>query len=170
MSYVPFTRRLLAAALLAAAPARLLAAATTPGNATATLLVPLTVLKTADLDFGSVAVATPGTAVVDPVTNTMSTTGGVVRLGGTPHAARFSGAASKNSVVNIKIPNQPVTLTRVGGSETIVLSNFTLDGPSKRAMAQATNFEFLVGGTVTIAANQVQGSYRGTFDVTVQYP
>ena len=71
--------------------------------------------------------------------------------------------------MNIKLPNQPVTLTRVGGSETMSLSSFTLDGPSKRVMAKRASFQFHVGATLSVAAGQVEGSYEGSFDVTAQY-
>jgi hypothetical protein len=73
-------------------------------------------------------------------------------------------------VVNIKLPKQPIALTRVGGSETVTVSNFTLDGPTKRQMAQATTFDIKVGATLTVPAGQIAGQYTGTFDVTAQYP
>jgi hypothetical protein len=139
-------------------------------TAQAQLMKPLTLAKIADMDFGNLGVTTAGTAVINAVTDTMSTTGGVVRLGGTPHAAVFRGVAQGNSVVNIRIPNGGINLTRVGGTETILLNAFTLDGQSKRAMAQAGIFDFKVGATLRPAANQVEGVYSGTFDVTIQYP
>ena len=164
----------LAAALLAALSAMPSAAIAAPARATGTatidLLSPLTIQKLQDLDFGTVAVTAAGTAVIDPVANSISTTGGLVAAGGTPHAALFRGAASQNSVVNIKLPKQPITLTRVGGTETVTVSNFTLDGPTKRQMAQATTFDIRVGATLTVPAGQIAGQYTGTFDVTAQYP
>lgn len=164
----------LAAALLAALSAMPSAAIAAParatGAATVDLLSPLTIQKLQDLDFGTVAVTAAGTAVIDPVANSISTTGGLVAAGGTPHAALFRGAASQNSVVNIKLPKQPITLTRVGGAETVTVSNFTLDGPTKRQMAQATTFDIKVGATLTVPAGQMAGQYTGTFDVTAQYP
>jgi hypothetical protein len=164
----------LAAALLAALSAMPSAAIAAPARATGTatidLLSPLTIQKLQDLDFGTVAVTAAGTAVIDPMANSISTTGGLVAAGGTPHAALFRGAASQNSVVNIKLPKQPITLTRVGGAETVTVSNFTLDGPTKRQMAQATTFDIRVGATLTVPAGQMAGQYTGTFDVTAQYP
>jgi hypothetical protein len=159
------------AALLVAAPSQLLAA-TPPANRTARafILHPLTLQKLEDMEFSGLIVTSAGTAVINPVTNTLSTTGGVIKVSGTPHAARFRGSAAGGPVVNLKVPNQPVTLKRVGGTETITLSNFTLDGPTKRAMGQAPSFDFRVGGTLTIGANQAEGDYVGTFTVTAQYP
>jgi hypothetical protein len=162
-------RGTIAAALLLA-PSILLASPKSAGaNGSATVLHPITLVKNQDMDFGILAAPAGGTAVLDPASSTVSTTGGVLALGGTPAAALFTGAASGGSVVNIKLPNQSVNLTRVGGTETIALSNFTLDGPSKRTMAKASSFQFHVGGTLTVAAGQVEGSYVGTFSVTAQY-
>ena len=157
-------------ALLATPSAAIAAPARATDSATVDLLSPLTIQKLQDLDFGTVAVTGAGTAVIDPLPNTITTTGGLVAAGGAPHAALFRGAASQNSVVNIKLPKQPITLTRVGGTQTVTVSNFTLDGPSKKQMAQATTFDIRVGATLTVPAGQVAGQYIGTFDVTAQYP
>jgi hypothetical protein len=158
------------AALTAAPGSAAPLASPTPPSAQAALMRPLTLTKLADLDFGYLGVTSAGTAVINPVTNTLAVTGGVIRLGGTPHAARFAGATMSSAVVNIKIPNNTILLTRVGGTQTIQLNAFTLDGQSKRAMARAGVFEFAVGATLRPVANQMEGIYTGTFDVTIQYP
>jgi len=159
-----------ALALFAPAAVAHAAAPVTQATATATFIRPLTVTKLKDMDFGYLAAPAAGTAVLEPNADTFSTTGGAVAVGGTPHCAEFLGAAQSNAVVNIRVPNQPVTLTRVGGTETMTASNFTLQGLSKRAIAKATSFTFRVGATLNLAANQVEGTYVGTFSVTVQYP
>ena len=73
-------------------------------------------------------------------------------------------------MVNIRIPNQPVLIQRVGGTETLSVSNFTLDGQDKRTLAQAQSFTFAVGAQITVPAGTVDGIYSGEIDVTVQYP
>ena len=163
----------LALPLALLAPAAALAAPIAPPTrpaGQAALMKPLTLTKIADMDFGNLGVTANGTAVIDAVTDTMTTTGGVLRLGGAPHAAVFRGVAQGNAVVNIKIPNGGINLVRVGGTETILLNTFTLDGQSKRTMAQAGVFDFKVGATLRPTAGQVEGVYSGTFDVTIQYP
>lgn len=147
-------------------------AAPAPATAggTATVILPVSVSKTKDMDFGALSRTAAGTAVLEPNADTLSTTGGVATVGGSPHSAEFVGAAQSSSVVNIKVPNQPSTLTRVGGTETMTLNNFTLQGQSKRTLAKQTFFTFRVGGTLNVAAAQVEGLYVGTFNVTVQYP
>ena len=167
--------RCVAAALLAliviepahAAPV----AAATPATAKAALLHPLEILKKEDLDFGWVAPITgAGTVVVNPETNVTSATGGAVLVGGSPHAALFTGAAKSNAVVIIRIPKQPITITRVGGTETMTVTNWTVQGLDKRAVAAQTSFDFRVGATLFVNANQADGLYVGTFDVSIQYP
>src|SRR5215218_9338372 len=153
--------RLLAAfpllALLAPAASAAPVAPPTRPSGQAALMRPLTLTKIADMDFGYLGVTANGTAVINAVTDMMTTTGGVVRLGGNPHAAIFRGVAQGSAVVNIKVPNGGVNLTRVGGTQTILLNAFTLDGQSKRTMAQAGIFDFKVGATLRPAAGQVEG-------------
>jgi hypothetical protein len=162
-----------AATLVLCVPAVMARAVTPVTQATgrATVIHPLTVTKLKDMDFGDLGVAAAGTAVLDPDADALSTTGGITPVGGTPHCAQFVGAAQSNSVVNIKVPNQPTTLTRVGGTETMIANNFTLQsGMNKKVLAKLDSFTFRVGATLNVAANQVEGTYVGTFNVTVQYP
>jgi hypothetical protein len=86
-------------------------------SASIALLHPLELIKREDLDFGYVGVgATAGTVVINPNTGAITRTGGAFLLGGTPHPAMFTGAAGSSSVVIIRIPKQPITLTRVAGT------------------------------------------------------
>ena len=135
------------------------------------MLFPLEIIKKRDLDFGWLGVAAvAGTAVIDPNTDIITKTGGVTLLGGGPHSAMFSGASKGNNVVNIRVPKQPITLTRVGGTQTMTVSNFTVEGLDKRAVSASVSFDFRVGGTLNVGANQAEGTYVGTFDVSIQYP
>ena len=145
-------------------------AASPRAQAEVLLVKPLTLVRVADMDFATLAVTTGGTATIDPFSGNMTVSGGLLHLGGTPSPARFAGSASKQSVVNIKIPKQPLLIRRVGGTETLSVSNFTLDGQDKRAMAQQQSFTFAVGARITVPAGAVEGLYTGEIDVTVQYP
>ena len=89
-----------------------------------------------------------------------------------PHSAEFAGSALElKAVVNIKVPQAAPTLTRVGGTETMTLDNFDRPGPdASGSLAKAAKLHLRVGGTLNVAANQAEGVYVGTFDVTVQYP
>jgi hypothetical protein len=169
---VRFPLRCLAATVLAlCAPARAWAAPpSAPASGKATVIRAVAVTKLKDMDFGYLAPTAAGTAVLEPNADAFSVTGGVIAVGGTPHSAEFGGSAQSSQVVNIRVPNQSVTLTRVGGTETMTAANFTLQGQSKRTIAAQTFFTFRVGATLNVAAAQVEGTYVGTFSVTVQYP
>jgi hypothetical protein len=131
---------------------------------------PLSLVRIADMDFATLGVTTGGTATIDPVSGNMTVSGGLLHMSGSPSPARYAGAALKKSVVNIKIPNRPLLVRRVGGTETLTVSNFTLDGQDKRALAQQALFTFAVGAQITVPAGAVEGIYVGDIDVTVQYP
>ena len=141
-------------------------------NATgrAIVLRPLTLLKVEDMDFGWLTVTAAGTAILNPVSGAVATTGGVLAAGGDPLPALFAGAASRNTPVKIRIPNKPITLTRVGGTETMTVTDWTLDGPADRRVGVTRAFDFRVGATLAVAANQADGLYTGEFTVEVQYP
>lgn len=171
MDWSLFLRVLGAAALLAAAPSQLLAAVTANSTGEIVVLRPLTLVKTADLDFGSlISSPTAGTATVDALTGAVTTAGGVTPAPGTTSAAQFAGARSLRGPVIIRIPTEPISLTRSGGTETMVVSDWTLDGHQTRIVGANEAFEFNVGGTLYVDANQAPGTYVGTFLVTVNYP
>lgn len=145
-------------------------AASPKAEAQVVLVKPLSLVKLDDMDFATLGVTTGGTATIDPIGGTMAVSGGLIHLAGTPSPARYAGSAVKKTVVNIRIPKQPVLIRRVGGTETLSVSNFTLDGQDKRNLADATYFTFAVGAQIAIPANTIPGIYSGDIDVTVQYP
>ncbi len=136
----------------------------------AAILSPLGVVKQADLDFGELVVSGAGTAIIDPVSGAMTSSATLVPVASKYHPAKFTGTGSKNSVVHIRLPTSSIALTRVGGTETVTVSNWTLDGSTNRRIPATDIFDFAVGATLTVASGQVPGPYQGTFDVTVQYP
>jgi hypothetical protein len=169
---VRFTILPLIAALLAWASPASAARVTPDQNATgrAIVLRALSLIKVEDMDFGWLTATSAGTATINPLTGAVTSTGGVVAVGGSPQAAWFVGAASRNTPIKIRIPNKPITLTRIGGTETMSLSAWTLDGPADRKTGIDRAFNFKVGGTLTVASGQADGVYEGTFTVDVQYP
>lgn len=161
----------LTAAALLAVPAPVRAAdAVADAGANTIVLRPLTLLNINDLDFGTlIPTALAGTATLDPATGAVTTAGGISAASGATSAARFMGAGTRRRPVIIRIPRDPVTLTRVSGTETMTVTNWTLDGNSTRLINPYEAYEFRVGGRLNVGANQAPGTYAGTFDVTVQY-
>jgi hypothetical protein len=157
---------LVAPSLAHAAPV----AATTNAVGRVAITQPASVRKLEDLNFAYLAVTTAGTAIVDPNTDTMTTTGGVLHAGGVPYAALFEAVSPVKNVVIIRIPKIPATVTRVGGTETMTVDTWTLSGSANRNVVAQQPFAFKVGGTLHVNANQVEGLYLGNFTVDIQFP
>jgi hypothetical protein len=164
---------LLMAASLTAATATPASAAPTgaspPATGTVRLGRPVTLTWLTDLDFAALTVTSAGTATINPNTDTMTTTGGVQRSAGTPSAAHFQIAASRTALLVIAIPNAPITLTRVGGTETMTVSNWTMDGFWLRIVPANGVLDIAVGGRLNVNAGQRDGVYTGQFNVNVDY-
>ena len=138
-------------------------------SAVVTINFPASLSKLNDMDFGNLMVTTAGTAILNSNTDAVTTTGGVVRASGFPHAARFEAVSPTRNIVKIALPKQAVTLTRVGGTETMTVDTWTINGALTRNVVAHEIFTFQVGGTLHVGANQVEGTYIGTFDVTLNY-
>ncbi len=144
--------------------------ATTAGSGEATIVRPLTLVNTSDLAFGSIVPsATAGTVTIDEFTEARTSTGGVTLVGGTTSAAKFSGLSSAPSHLKIDIPNGSITINRVGGGASMTVNNFELNGDKNDWIGANELFEFQVGATLNVGANQMPGTYSGTFNVTVTY-
>lgn len=136
---------------------------------TARIVLPAIVTSLNDMDFGFVTVTAAGTAILDSNTGAVTTTGGVLFVGGLPHPAQFAAVSPSKTVVHIMLPKQAATLTRVGGIETMTVDTWTINGNATRNVVAHELFAFSVGGTLHVNANQVEGTYTGTFNVTFNY-
>jgi hypothetical protein len=152
-----------AAAPVGAAPV----AATTDATGKALILVPLTLTKIADLDFGTVITSpSSGSVSIAADGSGQSVTGGVTPLASAPGSrAQFAGAGTPNEQVDLFLA-PPATLKDGNGNSmpiSMSLETTSVVIDSTRA------FKVGVGGTVTVGANQVDGLYTGTFTVLAQY-
>jgi opacity protein-like surface antigen len=158
-----------AAAVAFTAPASA-AAPAQQSTGRALLLVPLTLVKIDDLDFGSVVPsASLGVVTINASSGARTLVGGVTGVPSAPgNRAYFGGAGTANQQV-IMTMNPPTQLTSAA-SDTISVLGFTFDGSAIRTIDPVTRAFFVgVGGTVLIGANQPEGLYSATFDVTANY-
>lgn len=154
-----------AIALLVAAPAL---AASGSGPTKATLVSPLSLVNTEDLDFGSIiAGASAGTVVVDANSGARTTTGGAVAAGGTPRRAEFVGVGRPGLLTIVSIGPSPTLTNGTGG--TMATSLAVEGGTGLRLLPGSGIQTFRVGGTLSVGANQQQGTYTGTFTLTTIY-
>ena len=176
---LPMQRGLAIAALLIApalaAPA--LAQGGAQGEAEVIVLRPLSFFKVNDLHFGDIIPsASAGTVTIEP-DGSRSRTGGVTLAGNGGEPARFAGLGSFNRQVNISLGSNMIWITgpgtrmrvrnfEIGSTPTAILST----APTRfRITSPLGNYNFPVGGTLEVGANQAPGDYSGTFTITVNY-
>jgi hypothetical protein len=172
---VDIRKFVIAAALAAVAAAPAAAApvsATKDASGKALILVPLTLTKIDDLDFGTmITSSSSGTVALDPATSARTFAGGVVGVASAPgHHAYFGGAGTPSQQVIVTII-PPAQLTNSNG-DTISVLALTLDnaGNPIRTIDPVTRTFFVgVGGILNLAANQPDGDYSATFQVTANY-
>jgi hypothetical protein len=159
----------LAATLVAATPAAAQQAQAT-ATAKGVVLQSLTLVRTSDLDFGTVApdASNPGTVTVNADTGARSTGGAVVALPGAFSRGSFDGAGTAGNLVQLTL-NQPAGGVISSGSNTVgALLNLD-SGGTTRAIPAGGTFTVHVGGVFSIAANQPSGLYSAQFDLTADY-
>ena len=166
------SKPLLALAVLAVAATPAMAApvaAPTSPPGRAVLLIPLQLIKVEDLSFGSVVPSgLSGTVTISATTGARTIAGGVTGLpSDVGRRAEFAGAGSPNQLVVLSI-TPPANLTSVAGDTLPVLA-LTLDGLPIRTIPATRAFTFGVGGIINVNANQPEGVYTATYDVTAQY-
>lgn len=143
------------------------------------IVTKLSFIKVNDMTFGKiVAGPTAGTIVLSPF-NVRTTTGGVRLAAGASQPAVFSGFGSLNQNLTIKVSSNTVVLQRAGGSQTMTMDTFVI-GSSPTAILTTTpttfriasangQFQFPLGATLRVGANQAAGTYTGNFSVTLNY-
>ncbi len=148
-------------------------------DAQAFLVTPLSFVKQFDLDFGQIIPTnTAGTVVMDS-TGTIVTTGGVIQIDGTQQPARFAGFGQFNQTVLINVDANSYTLTRDGGTETMVMDAILIGSqppiiintnPRRFRIANPAGFFFFnIAGRLQVGANQEPGVYTGEFTITLEY-
>ena len=143
--------------------------ATATAKARAIMLEPLTLLNTAPLSFGNISPGIAGgTITVTPLDRPIYV-GGATAMGGTVGAARFTISVPSAKTILVGTPKTPITLTRVGGGPTMRVTAFTDLARKVRVERGRDVYEFAVGGTLTLAANQAEGVYEGQVPVTFDY-
>lgn len=150
------------------------AQATASADAEATIVTPISITKTTDMNFGNVAVqaSTGGTVVLAPA-GTRTRTSGVTlpNVTGTVAAAAFTVNGNGTYTYAITLPSS-LTLTHSGGAGTgtMTVNTFTSTPSGTGALTGGTQ-TLTVGATLNVAAGQAPGVYSSLtpFDVTVNY-
>jgi hypothetical protein len=156
-------------AAMASAPAEA-APVSAPANGKAIILVPLKLTKVQDLDFGTVVTsAASGSVVVDPSTGVATPSGGVTLVGSTSTAAQFDFAGTANQQVDFSVSSSLPILLSDGVGDTLPLTALNLSTTTATVDPTTLTVQVGVGGTIGVNANQPDGVYSNTFDVTANY-
>lgn len=155
------------------------AAANRAGTARSQIVTPIAVTQVRDLNFGSVIKSTTaGTVTINAQTGARTRTGGAQVLGSvTSPSAAFQATGTAGRLFRLTLNAGTVTLNRVGGGATMNLNTLRVSHNGAAQQTAPRNFtlpasgvsNIAVGGRLNVGANQLDGLYSGTFDVTIDY-
>ncbi len=149
-------------------------AAVTPNQnstATARIVKPLTLTYVRDLNLGTIVLSGAGTwtgAVIGiSKAGAFSCTNSNVACSGASQTAQYKITGTNNQTVIVNAPN--VTMTNQNdGTSTLLL---TVDSPGTVNLGNSgtSGLTFDLGGQITVGSATPDGTYVGTFNVTVNY-
>ena len=127
----------------------------------------ITLARLTDLRFGDIFTGPlAGTVILSPAGARTATGGAGLGALSPVGPATFTVTGAANATYAINLP-ATITLTAAGGTLTVSPVTST---PSPTGLLGATGQQTLaLGGTLNVAANQADGDYAGTFNVTVAY-
>jgi len=143
--------------------------AVTPPPARALLLIPLTLTKVQDLQFGSVVPSSAaGTVTIDPATGARTGSPEVTLIpSDVGQRGYFAGAGSVGQQVIMALT--PATVLTNTNGDTLNVLSMSLDGPNTRTIQADQTFYVGVGGVIQVGADQPEGVYTSTYDLTADY-
>lgn len=154
-------------------------AASASNNPDVTILRRLAFLRVDDMMFGNILPGTTAGTVVIAPSGARTKTGGVTLMSGTSQPGAFAGWGTFNQNVQISMTANSYTLTRSGGTQTMILDTFIIGSTPTAQLTTnprvfriaATNgiFQFPLGATLRVNANQTPGHYAGTIGITLNY-
>lgn len=169
-----FRRVALAASSAALALGASPAAAIGPNQnstATARIVKPLTLTYVRDLNLGTIVLsgagAWSGASVAISRAGTFACSNSNVTCSGATQTAQYRVTGTNNQIVTVSAPN--VTMTnQADGVSTLLL---TVDNPGTINLGNSgtVGLTFDLGGQIAVASTTPDGTYAGTFNVTVNY-
>jgi hypothetical protein len=140
-------------------------------KATARIVKPLTLTWVRDLDLGTIILSGAGSwsgaNVGITKAGVFSCTNSNVTCSGATQTAQYKITGTNNATVTVNAPNVVMT-NQNDGVSTLTL---TVDSPGTVNLGNSgsAGLIFDLGGQITVASNTPDGTYQGTFNVTVNY-
>lgn len=137
------------------------------GNATANVVVPMTIVPTPAapaLSFGDIVGGTGGTVIITPAgaldgASTLTSTGAL-------SAGSFDITGSGNKTFSIAIAK---VTDLVNGTDDLVISAFTNSEGGATGTLSSGALTLTVGATITLDGSEPANTYTGTYTVDVDY-
>lgn len=142
-------------------------AATATSNVSAAIVPAITITKNTDMDFAEVVAGGSAGTVVLSTAGARSATGGASLGNSTGTAAAgFTVSGDPSSTYSISLP---ASATITSAPNTMTVNTFTSSPSGTGTIGVGGTQALSVGATLQVGASQAQGTYTGTFDVTVAY-
>ena len=144
--------------------------ASATATASANIIQPLEIVKTADLAFGNIASGTSEGTVVIATDGARTSTGGVtlIEAGNVSNAASFDVNGLADASFAIEVPAS-IVIETAGGAEQMTVDNFVSSLGADSVLDANGEANLQVGATLNVSAQQAAGLYSGSFDVIVAY-
>ncbi len=169
------TKAIIAAAVVVLGSTNIsFAQASATASCAATIITPISISKTVDMNFGNIAVsaATSGTVVLS--TSSSRTTGGaggvtLPSTNGTVTSAEFTVSGEASYTYAITLPST-ATLSD-GSSHTMTVGSFTSNPSATGTLSSGGTQTLKLGATLSVSAAQAAGTYTNStgVPVTVNY-
>ena len=137
-------------------------------SATARIIKPLTLIWVDDLDLGSITLVEGAGATVGITrAGVFSCPVGNLTCSGVPKVARYKITGVNNTNVTVNAGNVSM-INQTDNTKTLLL---TVDAPASVSLGNSgvAGTEFAIGGSVNVNSTTAEGTYIGTFGVTVNY-
>ncbi len=138
-------------------------------TATARINKPLTLTWVQDLDLGTITMVDAGAAAVVGISRAgvPSCPAGNVTCSGTMQVAKYRITGVNNTSVKVNTGNVSL-VNQADNTKTLLL---TVDAPANVPLGNSgvAGTEFSIGGNISVDSSAVDGTYIGTFAVTVEY-
>jgi len=168
------TKVIIASVALLGSASGAFAQATANASASATIITPITISKTIDMNFGNVAVSasTGGNVVLSTSSGrTTSGAGGVTlpSTTGTVSAAQFTASGQASFTYAITLASS-ATLSD-GSGHTMTVGSFVSNPSATGTLSSSGSQTLSVGATLAVTAAQTPGTYTNStgVQVTVNY-
>jgi len=136
-------------------------------SANARIVTPISIAKTADMNFGDVVPSGSAGTVVLTTAGSRSTTGGVnLGNGFGVTQATFTVSGQGSSTYAITLPG---SANITSGANTMSVGTFTSNPLGTGTLSAGGSDTLNLGATLSVGASQATGTYTGSFSVTVVY-